>query len=110
MSGEEQNDGAPDSARSNENEVSISDLRAFLTAKGASWTCPVCSTLKWSAAIETNSDHHVPSLLGIHKTSGELIGADVVQLTLLICDNCGYIRTFSRSAILRWKSEQSEAI
>lgn len=92
----------------NYREITSAEFGSFLTAKGISPKCPSCGDI---SAINVKGEGELVSPLAYTIVSilpdGKSLDADSSVIAASIsCQNCGYMRTFNYSAILKWLDAQ----
>lgn len=94
----------------NYREITANEFGNFLNSKGIDPKCPCCGDL---SAINVKGTGEMVSPLALTIVSftsdGKSIDADSSLIAASIsCQNCGYIRTFTYSAILKWLDAQQQ--
>lgn len=94
----------------NYREINFAEFGSFLNAKGIDQKCPCCGDV---SAIHVKGDGQFVSPLAFNIVSitsdGKSLEADSSLLAASIsCQNCGYLRTFTYSAILKWLDAQQQ--
>jgi len=84
-------------------DVSPDDVINFLKEKGGATGCPFCAQNSWSMGINFNgSSPIIPST----DKNGDIIGAGYVNVIVMGCNNCGFIRSLLRQPVAEWVNEQ----
>lgn len=82
--------------------VTIDELKAFLSAKGAEMDCPACKADTWMADIP-HGDH-----ITLRKWVSPVEADRAARLrVIMVCANCGFIREHDLDTVLEWKNGQT---
>jgi hypothetical protein len=81
-------------------------IQEFVKEKKLDGSCPVCNDSKeeWSLYGDANDLYH-PHIFRKPQGEDNLIATSewaVIHCYTLICNNCGYLRTFSKWIVKKW--------
>jgi ribosomal protein L37E len=78
-----------------------SDVLRFLAAKNTTVKCDACGSNNFHVHNEITSNSRVGATA--FKFPGyEVTGADVLDLVMIACENCGKVQFFARQPMAQW--------
>lgn len=77
-------------------ESDLARVRRFFERRGYVNSCPVCQQTRWTVL---QADGLMPAVMVLQKDGGLSIPPPSVPTYTIICDTCGYMRSFARYVV-----------
>lgn len=84
--------------------ITEDEARAFLSEKGVPTKCTQCSHPHQGLAFRRKN--LTPAFLSLDEVTPVLDGALVNFVVQVVCINCGYVRSFDKEVIAKWKAKK----
>ena len=85
--------------------VKVSDLRRFLDASGAQWTCPSCNSRAHGTIVDEVAENGRLSLSVMTFPDHDPLSAAWCDVIGLVCDNCAHIRLYHHTTVASWAAQ-----
>lgn len=86
--------------------ITADQIADFFADKSIPAECPSCGDNNWNTCAQIEDD--VPVLIALSDTLGLRFGPRAIPLFALICNNCGFVRTYARQVIYSWLKAKEE--
>lgn len=88
--------------------ITENEVREFIGEKKIRTTCAECGHQQVGLSTERNG--LTPSISSLSVKKPEVGGSYVNFYWQLVCLNCGHLRMFEKSEVLRWKIKRAENV
>lgn len=88
--------------------VTQDDVQAFIKAKKIRTSCAECG--HGIVGLSTERLGKTPSILSFSVKSPQIDQSYINFYWQLVCFNCGHLRMFEKSEVLKWKNQRAEDV